>query len=317
MRAILGTAALSVAVLLAACQEPSAPPTSSSPAPEFATTRTTTGLGPAERAAFLADRVNARLAAKGSSMRLAGATFFTIGQGVPEFRRLRAGARWTKRDLTYILDDAHYTTDVPAADVDAALSAALATWGTVPNADIGTTRVSKPAGKNIEFLDQITLDGTGACVDIEDPGFEGPFADIVTYGWIDPAYFSKCLGSDLIIGVTWIFFDPSDTNHDNFDDLVYIEQYFNPAFKYTTTDAVYLDFSAPLDIQSVLVHEDGHAMGLDHTGGPNPNQPFRLHPNGRVFSPEAIMNPFYLGGEKRSLFPLDMAALRSLYSRPN
>ncbi len=317
MRAKLGSAALSAAVLLAACQEPSAPPTSSSATPEFSTQQLTTSLGPAERAALLADKVNARLAAKGLSMRLGGATFFTIGQGVPEFRQLRAGDRWMTRTVTYILDDAHYTTDAPAADVDAALVAAQATWGTVPNADIGTVRVPKPAGKNIEFLDQIILDGSGACVDIEDPGFEGPFADIVTYGWIDPAYFSNCLGSDLIIGVTWIFFDPSDTNHDNFDDLVYIEQYFNPAFKYTTTDAVYLDFSAPLDIQSVLVHEDGHALGLGHTGGPNPNQPFQLHPNGRVFDPEAIMNPFYLGGEKRSLFPLDMAALRTLYARPN
>jgi len=177
--------------------------------------------------------------------------------------------------------------------------------------------VPKPAVGNIEFLDQIILDGNGACVDVEDPGFDGPYADIVTYGWIDPAYFSNCLGSDQIVGVTWTFFDPTDANHDNFDDLVYAEQYFNPAFKYTTTDAVYLDFTAPIDIQSVLVHEDGHTLGLDHTGGPNPNQPFKVQPNGRVFSPEAIMNPVYLGGEKRSLFPLDMAALRTLYARPN
>lgn len=313
MAAKFCAAVLSAAVVLAACQEPSAPPASNSP--EFATKQT--AAGPAERAALLADRVNAKLAAKGSAMRLGRATFFTIGQGVPEFRRLRTGFRWQTRGLTYILDDAHYTADVPAADVDAALVTAQASWGTVPNADISTTRVTKPAGKNIEFLDQVILDGNGVCVDIEDPNFEGPFADIVTGGWIDPAYFAKCLGSDQIIGVTWSFFDPSDLNHDNFADLVYVEQYFNPNFKWTTTDAVYLDFNAPIDIQTALVHEDGHALGLDHTGGPNPNQPFTLKPNGRVFSPEAVMNPFYLGGEKRLLFPLDIAALRSLYSRSN
>lgn len=317
MRAIFGAAAVSAAVLLAACQEPSAPSTANSPAASFASKQLATTVGPAERAALLADKVNATLAAKGISMRLGRATFFTVGQGVPEFRRLRIGSRWQTRALTYILDDAHYTTDVAPAAVDAALVAAQATWGTVPKPGISTTRVQKPAAGNIEFLDQIVLDGNGDCVDIEDAGFDGPYADIVTYGWIDPAYFSKCLGSDQIIGVTWTFFDPSDANHDNFDDLVYVEQYFNPAFTYTTTDAVYLDFNAPLDIQTILVHEDGHALGLDHTGGPNPNQPFKLHPNGRVFSPEAVMNPFYLGGEKRSLFPLDIAALRTLYARPN
>jgi hypothetical protein len=317
MAAKFPAAVLSAAVVLAACQEPSTPTAPNHVAATFATEQAPVGLGPAERAALLADRVNARLAAKGVSMRLGGATFFTVGQGVPEFRRLRTGDRWQTRALTYILDDAHYTTDVAPADVDAALVAAQATWGTVPNAGISTTRVPKPAVGNIEFLDQIILDGSGACVDIEDPGFDGPYADIVTYGWIDPAYFSNCLGSDQIIGVTWTFFDPTDANHDNFDDLVYAEQYFNPAFKYTTTDAVYLDFTAPIDIQSVFVHEDGHTLGLDHTGGPNPNQPFKLHPDGRVFDPEAIMNPFYLGGEKRSLFPLDMAALRTLYARPN
>jgi hypothetical protein len=314
MGAKFGAAVLSAAVVLTACQEPSAPPASSRSVAEFATKQTATGLGPAERAALIADRVNAKLEARGARMRLGGATFFTVGKGVPDFRRLRTGLRWQKRSLTYILDDAHYTADVPAADVDAALVAAQASWGTVQNAGISTTRAPKPAG-NIELLDQIILDPNGVCVDIADPNFEGPFADIVTYGWIDPEYFANCLGSDQIIGVTWLFFDPSDANHDNFADLVYVEQYFNPAFKYTTTDAVYLDFTAPIDIQTALVHEDGHALGLDHTGGPNPNQPFKLHPNGRVFSPEAIMNPFYLGGEKRSLFPLDQAALRSLYAR--
>jgi hypothetical protein len=49
MRATLGSAALSAAVLLAACQEPLAPPTSSPSTPEFAAHQITTSLGPAER----------------------------------------------------------------------------------------------------------------------------------------------------------------------------------------------------------------------------------------------------------------------------
>jgi hypothetical protein len=67
-------------------------------------------------------------------------------------------------------------------------------------------------------------------------------------------------------------------------------------------------------VETVLLHEDGHSLGLDHTGGPNPNQPFKLKPNLKVFSPRAVMNPAYLGGELRTLQPLDIAALRTLYA---
>ena len=63
-----------------------------------------------------------------------------------------------------------------------------------------------------------------------------------------------------------------------------------------------------------MVHEVGHTHGLGHFGGPNANQPFKLQPNGKVFDPEAVMNPFYLGGEKRSLLPTDLAGLKALYA---
>jgi len=141
-----------------------------------------------------------------------------------------------------------------------------------------------------------------------------PEADIVFGGWIDPAYFSNCLGSANIIGVTWSF-SSADSNRDNYPDLVYVEQYYNPAFAWTTTDAVYLDFDAPIDIETIAVHENGHAIGLGHFGGPNAREPFKLQPNLRVFDPEAVMNPYYLGGEKRALFPTDVAAVTTLYRR--
>jgi hypothetical protein len=58
----------------------------------------------------------------------------------------------------------------------------------------------------------------------------------------------------------------------------------------------------------------GCSIGKGHFGGPNPNQPFKLQPNGRVFDPEAVMNPLYIGGEKRNLLPTDLAALKALFA---
>ena len=151
-------------------------------------------------------------------------------------------------------------------------------------------------------------------MDISDPAWQGPYSDIVVGGWLGEDYFCDCLGSSGIIAVTWYFTDV-DTNHDNFADLVYAEQYFNDVWGYVTSGSQYLDFDGPFDVQSIEVHELGHALGLGHFDGPNPNQPFTIKPNGQVFDPEAVMNPFSLGGEKRDLLPTDLAALRSLYAR--
>jgi len=277
----------------------------------------------------MVEQVNARLEAAGSPVRLTEAWLFTVGRGVDPYRRLRLGVRWYKNQVTYLLDESDYApTLLPAAEVDAALDAGYQTWNTVRQSSLRSTR-TPDGGGNYDILDAIVLDGAGNCVDIVDTTAEtlisydpatgsfeiAPAADIVFGGWIDPAYFSNCLGSEFIIGVTWVF-SSDDSNLDNYPDLVYAEQFFNPAFAWTTADAVYLDYDAPVDIETIAVHENGHALGLGHFGGPNLRQPFKLQPNYRVFDPEAVMNPYYLGGEKRALFPTDKAAIKTLYARP-
>jgi hypothetical protein len=273
------------------------------------------------RAMQMIDSANAQLAAKGSKYRIAYADFFTNGRGTDSFRLKRTGARWTFSTPQYVVDTKDLTAQLPSAAVDAAITRTYNTWAAVSNSSISPTRASLPAGDtNPDVLDG-TFDGAGNCISLFDfssphldlsSGSIFPAADIVVGGWLPANYFSGCLGSADIIGVTWIFAD-GDANHDNFEDMLYVEQFYNDGFQWSLSGSPFL--SANMDVESILTHENGHALGLDHFGGPNVNQPFKLHPDGRVFDPEAIMNPFYLGGEKRNPFPSDLSSLRSLYSR--
>jgi hypothetical protein len=122
--------------------------------------------------------------------------------------------------------------------------------------------------------------------------------------------------------VTWSFSDVDGAltgEKDGYPDRVYTEQFYNTFFAWNVTGAVFLDPSPQevFDVQSIVTHEVGHSHGLGHFGGPNTNEPFKLQPNGKVFDPEAVMNPFYLGGEKRNLFPTDLSALHALYASKN
>ena len=185
---------------------------------------------------------------------------FRVGPGTDPFGSLRTGSRWTRNDVDFVLAGSDYTTDVAAAAVDAALVGGFGSWNGVRSSSLAASRIAD-AGTNFDVLDG-TLDAAGNClslIDVTSPnidlgtGLLTPEADIVVGGWLGPAYCVNCLG----------------------------EQFCNSGFAWTDTDAVYLDFSAPIDIETIAVHEDGHAHGLGHFGGPIRNQPFQLLPNVR------------------------------------
>ena len=323
MRVSAARAILLTLLAAAAACEPTAAPTAPELAPQFAR-GARAGAGPIAspyaQIALEVDQFNAQLAASGQTLRLDYPWLFVVGRGTDPFQSLRTGPRWTTFRPTYVLDESDYPTDLPASEVDAALASAYGSWNQVAESRLAAIRVPD-SGANFDVLDG-WYDADGNCVDLFDyaspnldlaAGEILPEADIVVGGWVPEAYFSQCLGSADIIGVTWTFYD-FDANGDQYLDLLYVEQFYNPAFEWVTSGSAFLDFASGVDIETIAVHENGHAHGLGHFGGPLPRQPFRLKPNGRLFNPEAVMNPFYAYGEDRSLHPTDEAALRTLYS---
>jgi hypothetical protein len=273
------------------------------------------------KARQMLDQANAQLEATGSSLRIVKASFFVKGQGVPEYANLRTGSKWPYRSLTYIIDGSDLTIDVPAAATTAAIVNGFNTWNSVANTVITTSQGTDDGG-NFDVLDG-TFGPGGQCLtlfDLSSPNLDlsagqiFPEAEIVVGGWLPDTYFANCLGSSSILGITFTFSD-GDINSDNYVDTLYVEQFYNERFAWVTSGSTFLGPTE--DIETVVVHENGHAIGLDHVGGPVQNQPFKLQPNGNVFNPEAIMNPAYLGGEKRSPFATDLAALRTLYTNPH
>jgi len=274
----------------------------------------------------MVDRFNARLHERGVDARLDYPWFFMVGGGTDPWNRLRTGARWPQSPVSYVLRD-RYTADLPPAVTEATLVSAYDTWTDVRNTYIEAQRIDDPApALNTDILDGTFVDGQ--CVDLIDQAADNiisydpqtgdlvfvPIADIVVGGWLGLDYFVGCLGSEFIIGVTWSF-SVGDANMDNYVDQLYVEQYYNDFFNWVTSGAVF--FGNDIDLETIALHENGHTHGLGHFGGPLPNQKLLLRRNGRLYTPEAVMNPVYFGGEKRSPFPTDLAGLRALYGGPH
>jgi hypothetical protein len=121
-----------------------------------------------------------------------------------------------------------------------------------------------------------------------------PFAaDISTVGFLPGFLFDAFLGpgaSSSVLGVTWTFVftdgagNATDINHDGRDDTAIKEIWYNAGFTWSTTG------SGGVDVETVALHEEGHALELGHFG----KVTFNLKKGTFHASPRAVMNAVVL-----------------------
>lgn len=261
------------------------------------------------------DDANAALATSGSDLRVgkiewltadgtvdaAGNTVFFNNRGNKQLNNdwvpFDPRRTWsTGAGLTYLADQSDGATDdgLSNADTEAAIDRAMATW------DVDTTCSNLPLDKvadpgvDPEIIDFLLGFGPP-------PGPGWPFADVVHTGWLP----GGILGPN-VLGVTFtlIFTSggvPTDIDGNGLVDTAIKEIFYNDAFTWL--------IDGNIDVETVALHEAGHALSQAHFGAA-----FRTEANGKVhFSPRALMNAAY-SGIQQDVLKTDLAGHCSLWS---
>jgi hypothetical protein len=199
--------------------------------------------------------------------------------------------------ITTVIDEHDFTNDVSStAAISTALMNAYSTWSDVPGATkLNFEHKSGQAGGNYDAFDGNSgnwFDGTSATLD-QDANWR--FANIVMGGWLDESYFLN-LGSENILAVTWTGRLTGDGSR---KPAWHSEIFFNDGFLWGTDNSCTVN--DPLtencfDIETVFLHELGHAIGFDH----------------EETDPDSVMAPYY-GGTFTILSALDMDGAVALY----
>lgn len=185
------------------------------------------------------------------------------------------------------------------------LDASMAFWGTQPTCNPPVVIKEADTGADPDVVDGLVL-GNPALIGTN-------FADITHAGWLPRAFFDRLApnGSAFILGVTFtfVFVDAegslTDNDGDGRADVAFREIYYNSRFPWSWDAS-----SVNVDIQSVGIHESGHAYGLGHFGKIFQDARGNLH-----YAPQAIMNAVYVA-PFREITGSDIASFCMLWASP-
>lgn len=271
------------------------------------------GTAQAQDIYAMADAMNAQLEAAGKDYRVAMAETITDGDSnevgstilfrnlgnrqlasdfVPGDARRAWGGPGTS--ISFAIDNVNLTADLAGTTEISEMRASMATWenvncSTLPLVDFGDT------GTDVGFVQSLFgFGGTG-----------GIAADVTHAGFLPPNFF-LLLGSSNILGVTFTFIwtsggAPTDVDNNGKTDVAFREIYYNDGFTWEV-DPNDVPGDGRFDLQTVALHEAGHALSQAHFGtGRINNQTGRIQ-----LSPQAVMNAGYLFGQQ-SLLGTDTA----------
>lgn len=258
---------------------------------------------------FEAEGLNIRIAYAETVTKIDGAETATGQTIIADDRQKRLNAQWVPGDerrnadgnnLTYLVDQtwlpANFGTE-NEIDGEPAIDASFDTWNAV---------------KKNSKLDIVKVPDTGEQPSVFFVGGNPFLADISEIGFLPGILFEILLGpgtSESVLGVTFtaVFTDddgnPTDINNDGYADVAYKEIWYNDAFEWTTDPD-----GAGYDIETVALHENGHALGFGHFG-----KVFVTGNNNKLHvAPRAVMNAVVLGTQ-RDLLGNEKSSYNSVY----
>jgi hypothetical protein len=224
--------------------------------------------------------------------------------------------------ITYVVDQSDGTaltlranntvTSFPNATTESVIDQTMAKWET----DTGCTGPAlvkvADSGANIDVADDLGFGRRPLGV---------PIADITHGGWINRSFFNIIApgGADYVLAVAifWAFLDqdgnPTDIDKNGRYDLSFVEIYYNRGFGWSPNGEQ--ENWQNIDIESIVKHESGHALGLNHFGKvfltKNGSNIDDVH-----FAPRAVMNAVYVL-PFRELTGTDKASFCHLWASAN